>query len=147
MSNAAMEKVTNLERIMENLIYYNITSTRTSVELANLPLNSNAKKIQLSANIISKKSRKKSNKIQISTWNITTLLQLGKLNEVIDEIKSAKIDITAIQEIRWKGQGQVVKQGLTLYYSCDKEKNRSPRSRILDIQENSEICDQLRSRK
>ena len=41
-------------------------------------------------------------KIKLATWNIRTLLQVGKMMEVAEELQKYEIDITAIQEVRWK---------------------------------------------
>lgn len=60
---------------------------------------------------------KQKNKIKIATWNIRTMLQPGKMQEIVDEIKRYGIDIAAIQETRWKGQGEISKNNFTLRYS------------------------------
>jgi len=37
----------------------------------------------------------------MGTWNIMTMLKAGK-NEIIDEVLKTKLQITALQELRWK---------------------------------------------
>ena len=52
-----------------------------------------------------------------------TLLKIGKFEELKIILKNYKMDITAIQEIRWKGTGTISdkKHQLDLYYSCRDE--------------------------
>jgi len=38
---------------------------------------------------------------RIGTWNVRTLLQIGKLENLKVEIKRLKIDILGISEMRW----------------------------------------------
>lgn len=58
--------------------------------------------------------------INIGTWNVRTLLQVGKLEKLKQVSKQYKMDISAIQEIRWKGCDIIrdKKQQVDLYYSC-----------------------------
>jgi len=46
------------------------------------------------------------------------MLQPGKLQEVAEQILQTEVQIVALQEIRWKGQGQIKKDKYILYYSC-----------------------------
>ena len=54
---------------------------------------------------------------RIGTWNVNTMYQAGKLDNVEQEIKRLKIDILGISEVRWTGNGQCQREGGTLYYS------------------------------
>ncbi len=45
--------------------------------------------------------------IKISTYNVRTLKQLGKLHQLIDECINNDIDLVAVQEHRWQTQEQV----------------------------------------
>jgi len=56
-------------------------------------------------------------KIKLATWNITTMLQVGKMMEIAEELQKYEIDIAAIQEVRWKGYGRINKTKFTVYYS------------------------------
>ena len=43
--------------------------------------------------------------LEVATWNVQTLLQAGKLTNVISEMNRANIEILGIAEARWKGSG------------------------------------------
>jgi len=60
--------------------------------------------------------------IYIGTWNLMTMLKAGKMNEIADEMLKTQLQIITLQELRWKGIGQINKTKYTLYYSCNPEK-------------------------
>jgi hypothetical protein len=59
-------------------------------------------------------------KVIVGTWNVRTMLQLGKM-QGIAEIQKTQTKILALQEIRWKGSGKITKGSYTLFYSCMQE--------------------------
>jgi hypothetical protein len=54
---------------------------------------------------------------KIGTWNIRSLLQPGKMQEVVEEIIKYNVGIAAVQEISWRGTGQICKKRYSFYYS------------------------------
>jgi len=61
--------------------------------------------------------RNKKENIHLCTWNVLTMLQPGKMQEVAEQILQS-CRWFALQETRWKGQGQIKKDKYDLYYSC-----------------------------
>jgi len=53
----------------------------------------------------------------IGTWNVRTLLQTGKLENLKIELKRLKIDILGISEMRWNGQGDFISRDYKVIYS------------------------------
>jgi hypothetical protein len=39
----------------------------------------------------------------LATWNMRTMLKPGRMKEIMEEIGKAKVDVVALQEIRWQG--------------------------------------------
>jgi len=51
------------------------------------------------------------------------MLKAGKINEITDEMLKTQLQIIALQELIWKGIGQINKTKYTLYYSCNPDRN------------------------
>jgi exonuclease III len=49
-----------------------------------------------------------------------TMLKPGKMNEIAEQMLSTQIQSIELQEIRWKGHGQM-KNKYSLYYSCSQQ--------------------------
>jgi len=54
---------------------------------------------------------------RIATWNVRTLLQKGKLDNVIAEMTRMDISILGLAEMRWNDSGQFCKDGHSIIYS------------------------------
>jgi len=57
--------------------------------------------------------------IDIGTWNVNTMLKVGKMQEIADQIVGSQIQIVALQEIRWRGYGLLKKDKYSIHYSCN----------------------------
>ena len=47
------------------------------------------------------------------------MLKAGKMQEIADQIVGSRIQIVALQEIRWRGYGLLKKDKYSIYYSCN----------------------------
>ena len=54
---------------------------------------------------------------RIGTWNVRTLNKPGSLEQVIREMSAYGLGLLGISEMRWKGQGMKISDGMTIYYS------------------------------
>jgi hypothetical protein len=59
--------------------------------------------------------------LRVGSWNVLSLYQSGALKTLLSQLGSYKMDITAIQEIRWTGEGIIDKKNHTIFYRCDKK--------------------------
>jgi hypothetical protein len=51
--------------------------------------------------------------MKVGSWNMRTMLQVGKMAEIANVLKY-DLDITALQEIGWKGYGRIKKPRYTV---------------------------------
>ena len=61
----------------------------------------------------------------ICSWNVRTLRSPGRFEDLKKILQTYKADITALQEIRWNGKGELedrTKYQCDLYFSCTPEK-------------------------
>ena len=57
----------------------------------------------------------------MSSWNVRTLSEAGALKQLDDALATLSMDLVALQEIRWLGNGvhnRRGKQCYDIYYSC-----------------------------
>jgi exonuclease III len=59
--------------------------------------------------------------LRVGSWNVLSLYQSGFLKNVLSQLDSYKMDITAVQEIRWTGEGIIDKKNHNIFYSCDRK--------------------------
>ena len=60
--------------------------------------------------------------ITLATWNVQTMLKPGRMKEIMEEISKARVDVVAVQKIRWQGWGRIDKNDFSLFYSGPKER-------------------------
>ena len=51
------------------------------------------------------------------TWNVRTLNQGGKLENLKTEMQKNDVSVLGVSEVRWKGQGEIRIGDYTVYYS------------------------------
>ena len=51
------------------------------------------------------RKRMKTTEFNTATWKVRSMLQGGKMEETVDELKKYNIQITALQEVRWPQDG------------------------------------------
>jgi exonuclease III len=61
--------------------------------------------------------------LQIGTWNVLTLHKGGVMRNLDKVLQEYRMDITALQEIHWLGQGILERRDCNVYYSCQKNKH------------------------
>ena len=54
---------------------------------------------------------------RIATWNVNTLYQAGKFDNLKKEAERMRLDVVGISEVRWTGSGQIGSDGWNFYYS------------------------------
>ena len=63
-------------------------------------------------------SCKKDKDFKLATWNLRSLYRPGALKILIGEVLKYKIDVLAMQEMRWTGAGIMDRRDYSVYYSC-----------------------------
>ena len=64
------------------------------------------------------------NFISLATWNVRTLSQTGKLEELTHELEKYRWDMVGLCEARWKNFGEhLTEEGHVLYYSGEIDKH------------------------
>ncbi|PNF36725.1 hypothetical protein B7P43_G12355 [Cryptotermes secundus] len=61
--------------------------------------------------------QKKQHGYKIGTWNVRTLNQAGKLENLKTEMQKNEVSVLGVSEVRWKGQGEIRSGDYTVYYS------------------------------
>ncbi|GFO12462.1 craniofacial development protein 2-like protein [Plakobranchus ocellatus] len=69
-------------------------------------------------------ARKLKDKLNIATWNIRTLLQKGKLENIKQEMERMKLTILGLSEVRWKEAGKITSGGHEIIYSGGTESEK-----------------------
>ena len=63
------------------------------------------------------RKRKMDNDLRLASWNVLTLLRTGGLRLLTDALKTARIDIAAVQETRWPGTNVLSSREYKFFYS------------------------------
>ena len=62
---------------------------------------------------------------KIGTWNVRTLYQSGKSDNLIHECDRLKAGIKGLSEVRWLGSGKIQKDGFVMVYSGNDVKHQN----------------------
>ena len=62
-------------------------------------------------------SRKKRLDVMLGSWNVLSLYRTGALRLLTEQLRNYRMDIVALQEIRWTGCGSLDSAGWTIFYS------------------------------
>ena len=68
------------------------------------------------------KTRKET--LNISTWNVRTLLESGKFDNLIKEFDDMNLDILGVSETHWNGSGIIQREHHTMIFSGGEENRR-----------------------
>ena len=107
--NPRSSKVAGVEHKASNLVSENLTCKNSRQRNESLIIRRQPTRVK----------RIRKDTIYVGTWNIITMFKAGKMNEIADEILKTQLQIIALQELRWKGVGQINKTEYILYYSCN----------------------------
>ncbi|KAL4141693.1 hypothetical protein QTP88_004282 [Uroleucon formosanum] len=58
-------------------------------------------------------------KLILGTWNVLTLYATGTLTTVVSAVEMYRLDIVAIEELRWTRSGSIRLNNQTVFYSCN----------------------------
>ena len=76
--------------------------------------------------------------VKIATWNVRTLSNDGKLDNIKQEMEREKISILGLCETRWKGAGMKIEEGCKMFYSGGEVQHRGV-AIILDKQRSKSV--------
>ncbi|XP_008479756.1 craniofacial development protein 2-like [Diaphorina citri] len=65
---------------------------------------------------VENKGREKEPSMKIATWNVNTMNQDGKIENLIREMKKNNIDLMGLAEVRWIGEGELIVDGYKMVY-------------------------------
>jgi exonuclease III len=61
--------------------------------------------------------------LRIGTWNVLSLYRTGASNILKQEMEKVQMDLVALQEKRWLGNGTLEKKNCVIFYSCNSVKH------------------------
>jgi hypothetical protein len=69
-----------------------------------------------------RKTGKDPHQYTIGTWNVRTLNQGGKLENLKKEMEKNLVPVMGVSEVRWKGQGEIRSGDYIMY--CSRKRNK-----------------------
>ena len=73
----------------------------------------------------------KGRRLRIGTWNVRTMKEGGKLENLKEEMKLNNLDLVGLCEVRWKGSGEVRSGEYRMLYSGSEKGGRNGVGMIL----------------
>lgn len=70
------------------------------------------------------RARRKGSCIRVATWNVRTMNERGKLENLKQEMRRNKIDVLGVSEVRWKDSGDLDSDEYRIIYSGGAERQR-----------------------
>lgn len=71
-------------------------------------------------------------KTRFGTWNVRTLLKMGRMEEVAREMLRYRLGVLALQEIRWGGEGRIDKERYTFFYGGESKQGENGTGFMID---------------
>jgi exonuclease III len=59
--------------------------------------------------------------LRVGLWNVLSLYKAGALKMLLEQLDSYKLDITAIQELRWLDRRVMEERNHVIFYNCQKK--------------------------
>src|SRR6476469_5606950 len=65
-----------------------------------------------------KRRMEEKREIRVGTWNVRTMIAMGKLENVQEEVRRNRLSIMGVSQVRWKHGGHFVSDGYREMYAC-----------------------------
>ena len=73
--------------------------------------------------LLRKRCRLRNNMVmRFGNWDVRIPRQAGNMNVIAEEVERYKMDVAALQEVRWKAKGSIRKPKFTLHYSGNEDR-------------------------
>jgi hypothetical protein len=70
------------------------------------------------------KEQKEHHSYKIGTWEVRTLNQGGKLENLKTEMQKNEVSVLGVSEVRWEGQGEIRSGDYTVFYTAGERAER-----------------------
>ena len=81
---------------------------------------------------VKKAKRSGTDRTRFGSWNVKTLLKMGRMEEVAREMLRYRIGVLALQEIRWGGEGRIDKERYTFFYGGESKQGENGTGFMID---------------
>ena len=70
--------------------------------------------------------QQKKRRLKIGAWNLRTLLQAGKLENLKEEMRKNKVDVMGISDVRWEQSSELMSTAVEQVVAFARARVRSP---------------------